>query len=203
MPEITADGEFGKAIALTVQAARIQSVIEIGSWDGSGSTTVLLDALAEVPDHRLTCVEPDAERHARLRERVAGMPWVTPVCSRSVSRASMTAQRFDDVWMSPHNRLPYPRETVERWWNAQHDGPGYLETLTDERWDAALIDGCEFCGFDDYRLLRSRVRVLMLDDTYSAYKCSQAHAELRRLSEWECIWSSAFARAGAAIWVRR
>lgn len=202
MPEITMNDEFGRAIAATVAACRVQSVIEIGSWDGLGSTTVLMHALEPWPDKRLVCIEPDPHRHAALQAVVVGKPWISTVCRRSVSRETMTHREFAEVWRSPYNRLRYPEEEVRRWWGEQRDGPGYLETLTDERWDAALIDGCEFSGYDDYRLLKERVRVLFLDDVFHAFKCAQAHEELRRDGRWECIWSSAFCRNGSAIWVR-
>jgi hypothetical protein len=206
MPEITLDDEFGRAIVETIRRCNVQSVIEIGSWDGTGSTAVIVSALRDMPDPRLVCVEPDIHRHAELQRVVAGLPWVTTVCSRSVSRAAMTPKTFEDVWNSPHNNTPYPEQLVRKWWEEMPaDRPcdrGYLETLTTERWDAALIDGCEFAGWDDYRLLKDRVRVLMLDDVFSAYKCSQAHADLGRDPAWLCLWCSAFARNGSSIWVR-
>ena len=206
MPEITLNDEFGRAIAETIRRCRVQSVIELGSWDGTGSTAVIVSALKDAPDRRLTCVEPDIHRHAALQRVVAGLPWVTTVCRPSVSRAAMTPQTFEEVWRDPYNNLAYPEAAVREWWNeTPADRPGergYLETLTDERWDAALIDGGEFCGYDDFRLLKHRVRVLMLDDVFHAYKCSRAHAELDIDAAWMCVWCSAFVRNGAAIWVR-
>jgi hypothetical protein len=206
MPEITLNDEFGRAIATAIRLCRIESMIEIGSWDGTGSTAVIVSALKDVPEPRLVCVEPDVHRHAALQRVVAGLPWITTVCRPSVSRAAMTPQTFEDVWRDPYNHLAYPEDLVRQWW---HETPldrpgerGYLETLTDERWDAALIDGGEFQGYDDFRLLRDRVRVLMLDDVFHAYKCSRAHAELGRDPRWLCLWCSAFVRNGAAIWVK-
>jgi hypothetical protein len=114
----------------------------------------------------------------------------------------MIHREFAEVWRSPYNRLRYDEATVREWWNEQRTGPGYLETLTDERWDAALIDGCEFCGVDDFFMLKNRVRVLMLDDVFHAFKCAEAHEQLRRDPNWSCIWSSSFIRNGASIWVR-
>lgn len=202
MPEITLNDEFGRAIAATIRACRVQSVIEIGSWDGLGSTTVLMHALEPTPDKRLVCVEPNPVRYAALQGVADGKPWVTTVCSRSVSREAMVHQSFEEMWRSPYNRLRYPEEQVREWWSQQRSGPGYLETLTDERFDAALIDGCEFCGIDDFRLLKDRVRVLMLDDVYHAFKCAEADDQLRRDPRWHCVWASAFVRNGASIWVR-
>lgn len=204
MPEITLADEFGRAIANTVRVCGVRTVVEIGSWDGTGSTTVLMHALDSVPGHHLTCVEANPDRHAALVRLTSSRSWVTTVCSRSVSTASVTPAQFTDVWQSPHNRLRhrYSEDQVREWWNDQPLGKGYLDGLTDETWDAALIDGCEFSGWDDYRLLRDRVCVLMLDDVFHAYKCAQAHDDLRSRPEWSCIWSSAFVRNGASIWAR-
>jgi hypothetical protein len=44
MAEITLNDEFGRAIVLTIQRLSIQSMIEIGSWDGTGSTAVIVSA---------------------------------------------------------------------------------------------------------------------------------------------------------------
>lgn len=202
MAEITINDAFGQAIAATVHACRVTSVIEIGSWDGLGSTTVLMRALQAMPEPRLVCVEPNPVRHAALQGVVADTPWVTTVCRRSVARETMTHHEFAEFWRSPYNRLRCDEATARQWWDEQRAGPGYLETLTDERFDAALIDGCEFCGIDDFRLLKDRVRVLMLDDVFHAFKCAEAHEQLRRDLKWDCIWSSAFVRNGASIWVR-
>jgi hypothetical protein len=207
MPEITLSDEFGRAIATTVWAYRCSRIIEVGSWDGTGSTSVLIAAMKGLDNPRLTCVEPNPERHAKLQRVAAPIPWVTTICKPSISAGGYTPRTFRDVWESPYNRLRYPREQVEGWWNETianaTSHKGYLETLTDERWDAALIDGCEFAGYDDYRLLRERVRVLMLEDVFSAYKCAQADDELSRDSRWSCVWRSAFVRSGASIWVKQ
>jgi hypothetical protein len=205
---ITLDDAFGRAIADTVRAYPIRSVIEIGSWDGTGSTTVLMQALDNVAGggQSLTCVEVNPERHAALAALTASRPWVRTVCSQSVSRETMAYQEFEQMWRSPYNRLRYEKDVVRQWWDvgpAQATGPGFLETLTTEKWDAALIDGCEFCGIDDFRLLRDRVRVMMLDDVFHAFKCSEAHDLLCRDPAWACIWSSVFVRNGASIWVRK
>jgi len=206
MAEITLRDEFGAAIFSTCVTFGVRSVIEVGSWDGTGSTAVFISALSQASEgeRRLTCLEANPERHAALVENVKGYPWVEAIRSRSVSRAGMTPTSFDEMWSSPFNGLAcrYAKEDVQRWWGETPDGPGYLESLTTETWDAALIDGCEFCGWDDYRLLRDRVRVLMLDDVFSAYKCAQANLDLACRTEWACVWKSIFVRNGAAIWIK-
>lgn len=205
--EITRADAFGQAILAVVRAAGFQSVLEIGSFDGLGSTQVFIEALSHAQDPRMVCLETDAARFATLSESVARVPWVTPIRQPSISLDSFTPEDFDrDVWESPHNHLRYPREAVRGWWDATlayyHGGAaGFLETSR-ETFDVVLVDGDEFSGYDDYRLAKDRCRCLMLDDVHHAYKCARAHDELRRSAEWRLAWESSLVRNGAAIWIR-
>jgi hypothetical protein len=206
MPEITLDDEFGRAIAQTILHRGYRSAIEIGSWDGAGSTLLLVSTLCRQAQPRLVAIEAEHDRFAALAARYARHSWVECYHGSSISQASLTPQTFGDVWDSQHNRLRYPREQVESWW---HQFKAYMATVPsgyledhDDTFDVALIDGSEFTGWDEYLLLRERVRCLMLDDVFSAYKCNRAHESLRSRPEWECVWCSAYVRNGAAIWVR-
>lgn len=206
--EITLQDEFGQTIARTIRAWDFKSVLEIGSFDGEGSTQVFLSALQDVPDRRLVCIEADPIRYALLAERVAGLPGVRCVYGSSITLDSLSLVDFGtDVWQSPYNYLRYPRDVVEGWWRnsvaylaaVKH---GFLESSS-ETFDVALIDGDEFTGYDEFRLVKDRVNCLMLDDVFHAFKCHRVHEELRHDPEWRCIWASVFVRNGASIWVRK
>ena len=206
--EITLDDPFGKAILRVMQQGGFSSVLEVGSFDGQGSTQVFIESLREAKAPRLVCIEANPERHRELERRTAAYPWATAVCQSSISLASLTPQDFDrDVWLSPYNGLQYPRGTVAGWWDETRRtlaaaGQGYLES-TNDTFDVALIDGDEFTGYDDYRLVKDRVRCLMLDDAFNAYKCHRANRELAADPAWFPVWCDSTVRNGAAIWVRR
>lgn len=206
--EITAADSFGQAIFATVRSLNIQSVLEIGSFDGLGSTQVFIDALRYAAAPRMTCLEANMNRHRELVLNTVRHPWVECACQSSISMDSLTPRDFDrDVWDSPFNLLRYPREVVRGWWDETMRHlldveAGYLETNR-ETYDAALIDGNEFTGYDDYRLVKDRVRCLMLDDVFHAYKCSRAHRELGDDPAWQLLWADESVRNGAAIWIRK
>jgi len=208
MPEITAADPFGRAIIQTIREHGFETVLEIGAWDGTGSTRVFVEALSHAQDPLLVCLEANAARHELLAANVAGLSWVRPLLGSSITLESLTPKTFDEVWDSPHNRLRYPREMVRQWWDQTQAflaevNVGFLECLDDETFDVVLIDGDEFAGFDDYRLAKPHARCLMLDDVHHAYKCSRAHVELAGDPEWRLAWEDATVRNGAAIWVRR
>lgn len=206
--EITSADTFGQAIAGTIRALAIETVLEVGSFDGLGSTEVFIEALRHAAAPRLTCLEADPERYRELVLNTIRHPWVECVCQSSISMDSLTPRDFDrDVWDSPFNLLRYPREVVRGWWDETMRHlldveAGYLETNR-ETYDAALIDGNEFTGYDDYRLVKDRVRCLMLDDVFHAYKGARAHRELTDDPAWRLVWCDSGVRNGAAIWMRK
>lgn len=206
--EITSSDTFGQVILLTMQAFGFSSVLEIGSYDGLGSTQVFIEALKQRPSPRMVCLEPNPMRWQSLCLNTIEHSWIKAVCQPSISLASLTPKDFEsDVWQSPYNGLPYPRETVHGWWQESQRylscvRGGYLESSVEE-FDVALIDGDEFTGYDDYRLVKDRVRCIMLDDAFHAYKCHRANRELASDPAWFPAWCNSTVRNGAAIWVRR
>jgi hypothetical protein len=207
MPEITAADPFGRAIIQTIREHGFETVLEIGAWDGAGSTQVFIEALAHAQDPLIVALEGNAVRYVQLVETVRNLPWVKPVLGSSITLASLTPQTFEEVWDSPHNRLRYPREVVRQWWVQTQAfladaKAGFLECLEGAAFDVVLVDGDEFAGFDDYRLAKPHTKCLMLDDVHNAYKCNRAHAELARDPEWRLAWEDATVRNGAAIWVK-
>lgn len=206
--EITASDSFGQAIAMTMLSYRFSSVLEIGSYDGLGSTQIFIESLRTAASPRLVCLETNPSRWQSLCLNTAEHPWVKPVCQSSISLASLTPKDFDrDVWSSPYNGLLFSRDTVRGWWEDTQRylacvREGYLEATSDT-FDAVLIDGDEFTGYDDFRLIKDRVACIMLDDVFHAYKCHRANRELAADPAWFPLWADSTVRNGAAIWVRR
>ena len=206
--EITSRDAFGQAITHTIRSFGFESVLEIGSFDGLGSTQVFIESLRHAGNPRMTCLESCPTRYRQLLVNTMAHEWVRCICQSSLSIASLTPKDFDrDVWESPYNALRYPRDLVREWWDTTQRylagvQSGFLETLGDT-FDVALVDGDEFCGYDDFRLVKDRVRCLMLDDVFHAYKCHRAHHELTQDDAWRLVWADSTVRNGASIWVRK
>ena len=144
----------------------------------------------------------------RRNLNAAGYPFVRPVQASSLGWHSFSARDFEkDVWGSSFNGLRYPKEQVAGWHaedmaRIQQLSRGFLEDST-EQWDAVLIDGGEFFGWDEFRLLRSRSRCFFLDDAFHPFKTSRARVELSQDPDWRIVWADSRIRNGAAIFVHR
>jgi len=209
MPEVTSSDPFCAAIARVIARYRIRSVLEIGAFDGDGSTLVIAGALARKRGPvSLTSLEYNSDRFANLQHNSARYGFVHPVRASSIGRDSFSAWDFEqDVWQTPYNGLRFPQEQVREWHATdvalmKGIDRGYLETCGN-RWDAVLIDGGEFTGYDEFRLVKDRTSCLLLDDCFAAFKTNRARVELATLPDWKLIWADPAVRNGAAIFVRK
>lgn len=206
MAEITLNDAFGRAIVDTIVRYRLCRNLEIGAWDGLGSTQCFISGMRDLVGTHLYCIEFDKERYAQLCQTCKNHSFITCVNASSIGKNSIIPRTFDGVWLSPFNRLRprYNRDTVQDWYMrdmaALNDIPnGFLNTC-EESFDAVLIDGSEFLGYSEFCLLKNRTRCFFLDDVHNAYKCNQVYHELK--DNWQKIYDFPDLRNGASIFMR-
>jgi hypothetical protein len=212
MPEITKNDPFGAAMRRIILNFEIYDVLEIGAFNGDGSTIVIADALNKKMETgknvSLTSLEYDPSRFANLQKNSAHYSFVKPVNASSISKNSFSAWDFEkDVWNSPFNGLSYSKEKVRHWHASdivlmKEIHSGYLEH---ERrpWDAVLIDGGEFAGYDEFLLVKDRAACLFLDDAFQAFKTNRVRQTLLKMPDWRLVWADQKIRHGAAIFVKK
>jgi hypothetical protein len=207
MAEVTINSKFGHAMFRTIRTYSLRKILEIGSFDGDGSTQVLVAALKGLKNPELTCLEMRTDRFANLLKNTSPYSWVRAVNASSLSWESFTGKDFDSDVL-PHlagHAEPDP-EVIRTWWEddrrlMQSCSEGFLETHADS-YDAVLIDGGEFTGYDEFRLLKERTDCFLLDDVFRAYKCKKAFEELSNDREWTAVYVDEVERHGTAIFMR-
>ena len=208
MPEITIHNEFGRAMFRAIRAFSLRKILEIGSFDGDGSTQVLAVAMAPLESPDLTCLEMREDRFANLLRNTAHLPWVKAVRTSSIAWDSFSARDFDkDVWPSFGGQPKDVYDRVKSWWvdDVRHikaETQGFLEQIG-TCFDAALIDGGEFSGFDEFRLLKDRVDCFFLDDVFHTFKNRRAYEVLHADTDWHAVFIDRSERNGTAIFIRK
>ena len=196
MGEINADDKFGAYIIAIVKALNLKTNLEIGSWDGTGSTKCFIEGMKDFPEKSLTCIEIVKEKYDHLVNNVKEYPWVKCYNKSSIDCNKIIEFGFQKMWSSPFN--PIHRffdapdvEQVRVWYNEDVDlmkkyPCGFLEA-DKTIYDAVLIDGGEFTGFFEFELLKHRTNVFFLDDTFKSYKTLKANIMLSEDIEWDCL----------------
>ena len=214
MGEITRNDQFGKAIIDTVSNYGIKTVLEIGSWDGTGSTQCFIEGMEKLDNKRLICLEVYMDRFKQLCANTAKHSWVECYNQSSISYDNMLYKNFDDIWESPYNFIPKEDQNgstklvVSEWFRQDIEmmnkfRSGYIEEHPDETYDAVLIDGGEFSGYSEFKLLRDKAKFFILDDYYKAFKNRQVADELSKDPNWEAIAGNKHTRNGWAIFKRK
>lgn len=158
-PEIL-DDEFYEVMRSLARTAAVDSVLEIGSSTGAGSTRALVEGLRANPAHpRLFCMELSRPRFEELVGRYRGDPQIRCYNVTSVPLECFpTEMEVTDFYRSHEsklNRIPLPE--VLRWLRqdvhyVSRLGPGQhgIRMIKDENgidtFGMVLIDGSEFTG---------------------------------------------------------
>lgn len=208
--EIHLNEPFGYEIFQTIIKYNLARNLEIGSWDGEGSTKCIVSAMKvlDLPNMHLTCIEVVKEKYDILKERYRDTDFVQCENLSSISFADFIPRSFDDVWDSKFNKIPYPKDLVKTWFDRDMDTlrtrTSYLKSLSNiPFFDSVLIDGSEFTGYSEFKLLKNRTNLFFLDDVHHAYKCNQVYHELKESNEWIILSDRPDVRNGFAIFQKR
>jgi hypothetical protein len=217
MGEITQNDLFGKAIIDITKKYHINTILEIGSWDGTGSTACFYEGMKDLQGHKsLVCLEVNEAKFKDLQLNTASCNWIECYNQSSISYNDLLCNDFDTIWNSPYNGIPKDdgfgeeskKSLVRSWFdedvsNLKQVKTGYLVDKRDDFYQGVLIDGGEFNGYSEYVLLKDRVNFLFLDDYYNAYKTRQVAFELLNNADWEVIAGNKQLRNGFAVFKRK
>lgn len=213
-PEVHHD-EFFEAIRNLAAAAAIDTVLEIGSSSGEGSTLAWVEGLRLNPRRpKLYCMEVSKVRCEALEQRWGPEGFVECFLGASVELdqfpPAADVERFHREVSGPLQK--YPLEQVLGWLKADID---YIKdegvqtgrireikrTRGIENFGAVLIDGSEFTGNTELDEVYG-AEFILLDDTQT-YKCHAAHHRLLHDPGYELIAENPQLRHGYSIFRRR
>ena len=217
MAEITLDDPLGVMIRDTVRILGLKNNLEIGAWDGSGSTQCFIQGMEDFEEKSLKSIEIVEERFLELKEKVKEYDWIE--CIHNSSIRSDVLPPYEYIWDSVHFKFPIEKMSYEEkqaekavikiWYDRDiklmSNFDGYLHTDKDY-YDSVLIDGGEFCGYEEFLLLKDRTDVFFLDDCHRAYKTSKVFYVLKNDKNWGCLMNCVppypRARNGSAVFIR-
>lgn len=209
-PEIKND-EFYTAIHRIAREEDIQTVLEIGSSSGEGSTEAFVIGLRENPNKPiLFCMEISKPRFAELKNRYRNELFVKCYNFSSVSLESFPEQQeVINFYQSNRTNLNlYPLEQVLNWLqqdieyvkNSGVADAGIKRIKQEnniENFDVVLIDGSEFTGVAELNEVYG-AKFICLDDIVTL-KNYQNYHRLLNDNEYILITSNHNVRNGYAI----
>lgn len=210
-PEVRTKDFFGRTLQRVVRVYRPRRILDIGSWDGRGTTTCLLSKLTYVPE-LIDCVELVTSRAEIIRREI--VPLFPFVRVHNVSTLLYDDWSYKDFERDLWQRLPEDararikkHETLAAWQREEVALKGarhaFLPAAAAPHYELVVLDGGECTGWDEYRLMKGRFDIIAFDDVFKAFKSYWAYHDMRKDGEFELIAASCFVRRGFAVFARK
>ena len=211
-PEIYND-EFSEDIIKIVKNNDLKHILEIGSSNGEGSTTVIITAILNrsfFSEVNLLCLEASIERFEALKKRFHDFSFVKCYNSSSIKLEEFPSEeKIKNFYNNIKSNLnKFSEQTIMSW---LHEDKNYLiknniktnaiedlkENLKIQNFDFVLIDGSEFTGeIELSKVIGSKF--IALDDI-ETYKNYFSHKTLMKSKDYSVLKINTKLRNGYSI----
>ncbi len=170
----------------------VTTIVEIGTWNGQGSTKCIAEAILSRPDDsNLISLENNLKMHNE-----AVKYWEEKLLNFNSIYKDKIKLLYGSV-ITPKDLIPLEelrkyKDYVydwERWYREGTEdiknAPNVLEQ-TPEEIDVLLLDGGEFSTLAEFNILKDRAKCILLDDT-SVAKCREISQRLLKDKDYKLI----------------
>lgn len=184
--QINLNTKFGQLIKNYSENNNIKSILEIGTWNGLGSTRCIVEGLQNRANndyvfYSLECNTEKSTFAKNLYKNLKNVNILNEVLINSMP--NNINEIFPEILSNPNYK----------YWNTidyenMKDKELFLNKKSlPEFFDLILLDGGEFTTYFEYQLLKDKCKYLMLDDI-NVPKCNLIVKEIENDSEkWEII----------------
>tara|TARA_Y100000593_G_scaffold94326_1_gene192899 strand:+ start:1435 stop:2058 length:624 start_codon:yes stop_codon:yes gene_type:complete len=193
---------LGDAIYELARDEQYRNYVEVGTWNGQGSTVCFWHGLSCRDDNwRFISFEANKDFHD------TALNFFGDKVDAQFNLVHGRIVAIEDMWTldCPHVKAHYENHVHKDICQRFFDGDlkafkscgNKAHLLNDMEIDVLLLDGGEFSTFAEFKLLKPRSKIIILDDTREL-KTKMAHEELLNDLEWDCVIDSN-ARNGFSI----
>lgn len=204
--QINLDSRFGQFLYRIAKILNFQTYVEVGTWNGEGSTRCLMEGLLERSDRsRLISLESSIEFYTE-----AVKFW-----SHQMPEGREDKLLLLHGHLVEKEKLPSVEEIkafpsfsqlhFDRWYEKDLKdytrSPNVLDQIP-QKIDVLLLDGGEYSTYQEFLLLCERTRVILCDDA-KGFKCFKIRETLLSDPRWCTILDLPDERNGAFVSCRK
>jgi hypothetical protein len=205
--QLNRDTFLGEKIYRLSRIKDFRNFVEIGTWNGQGSTKCFMDALLfRHDDSRLYSLESNEPFHEMAKKYWRAV-LSTP---RGKEKLSLIYGRIIEISeLLPCDKISREKNETpadySRWRKEDildyGTSPNVIDRLPD-RIDVLLLDGGEFSTYAEFQKLKGKTSVILLDDTKSM-KCKRVREELLQDVTWRIVYDLPEEKNGSCIACQR
>jgi hypothetical protein len=186
---------FGQWISKYAADERFSRYLEVGTWNGRGSTCCFYDGFCKrTTSYSLQSYEINLQRATEAKELWKQDPRIEIYHGRMLENHECPVY-CEVCKVHPQIAEAWHTEDIQHFWAAS-----YVPMKSPE---VVLLDGAEYLTYFEFQKLKhmSSIQVFLLDDTHTS-KCSYINAYLQSSPDWKRIAYSDTERNGWAVFER-
>jgi hypothetical protein len=177
--QINLDSKLGKYIYDLVSRKDINNIVEIGTWNGYGSTECIRKSIVDNNKENYTVysLETNEKMYYQAIQREFPKNF-NIILGRIIDEDDLNWMNWDEYFNSPEGY--YHAGSKREWLNEDLYNLRLVENKIDlipKRIDLLILDGGEFTTYPEYLKIGHRARFIILDDT-NQLKCQKIREEL-------------------------
>ena len=178
--QIQLSQEFGKWISRYASDERFSRYVEIGTWNGRGSTCCFYDGFVQRNSpYRLQSYEISKSRAEEAASLWRNVPSIEILHGRVLQDHEYPVyERVKELF--PHLTLAWHTEDDQNFWSCSYIPMNDPEVV--------LLDGAEYLTWFEIETMKNieSIRVFLLDDVYTD-KCPRIFAYLQDHPDWKLV----------------
>ena len=187
--QISHQNEIGRWIQLLASLEENRTIVEIGTWNGLGSTSMILKGLESKnsTESKVMGFESNKKLFETAKKNLRGHPEYELIFGSIVTEDELDSKNLSEIEV----------DWIQNDISGLKEAPYKLSVVPDQI-DLLILDGGEFSTFAEFNKLNSRVTGwIVLDDT-NTRKCKGILKELQDDGPWKIVFSS-IERNGTAV----
>lgn len=159
--QINIEQDFGKIIYELSKNSSNKIFVDIGTWNGLGSTKCFIEGMKLNKNSTLYTIENNIEKFESAKKR-----WVDIIINENIDvnflNGSLISNDEIDKWIAENNILL--NENEKYWLSIDKINSTNIIKLDCKKIDILLIDGSDYSGYLELILLKDISKYILLDD---------------------------------------
>jgi hypothetical protein len=198
--QITVDTDIWSSIYEVVQNPNVKNIVEIGTWNGMGSTLCVIDGIKNFPnDKYFWSIELYSDMYESAVKNLSD--FLTP----NIKLLSGRIIEPEEVYWFDHSTINLKSDShAIKWYNKDMEFLKNSENVLSqlpESIDLLILDGGEYTTYPEYHKLKDRTNTIVLDDV-NILKCKKIREELLSDSNFKLLNENLKERNGFSIFQR-
>jgi hypothetical protein len=195
--QINMNSEFGTCIFNICSDITIRNIIEVGSWNGQGTTTCVMNGILNKPKSILYSIEANSTMYNRAINFWKKYDTKNKLVLINGTLHNKIAD-LNELNILYNNNIPYYNEHyLPEKQMIENSSIINIENIQDV--DVIILDGGEYTTLEDFNILiQKHPKYICLDDT-NVYKCKNIRYTLLNDNNWVIYYENLNDRNGWSI----